>query len=576
MNHKFLKVFKKFSKLFSNNDKKNSFKLIALMTMIGLLEGIGIASIFPFLAVVSKPEIILENEILYYIYILASDNLNINDKNSFLLLLGIFSFCLIIINCFFKIFLTFKVNKFIETTRHSLSLRLLKNYINKSYEYFTYRNTSELIKNVISEIDFLIINILRPLMLMTSSIFVMIAIIILLVIINPLVLFFTVLIVAILYGLIYIFSRKRILKFGSIIVDANKKRFITISDIFNGIKYIKMRDIEEFYLREYEKNSFNYIKPLYKFQTLVETPKYFLEAMVFGSTIVLISVLLMIYPMSKINDYIPLIGLYVISAYKIQPGLNSLFAGLSSIKYGSSVINNLSNELKKTKTIKRFLSSKTENKIIPKKNTTFNNVSFKYKKSKIIINKLNLKINVGSCVGIIGSSGSGKTTMLDLISGLYYPTKGYISVDGKKIDSKNIVNLRKSIDYIQQNIFILDSSFAENISFGVSKKEIDFEKVIKCSKIALIHDFINSFSDGYKQKVGEKGNRISGGQNQRIGIARALYRDPEILILDEATNALNKEIEEKVIKSLRNAMSQKTLIIVILGSPNRLMPGLLQ
>ena len=152
--------------------------------------------------------------------------------------------------------------------------------------------------------------------------------------------------------------------------------------------------------------------------------------------------------------------------------------------------------------------------------------------------------------------------MLDLISGLYYPTKGYISIDGQKIHSKNIVNLRKSIDYIQQNIFILDSSFAENISFGVSKKEIDYEKVIKCSKIAYIHEFINSFSNGYNQKVGEKGSRISGGQNQRIGIARALYRDPEILILDEATNALNKEIEEKVIKSLRNAMSQKTLIIV--------------
>ena len=140
--------------------------------------------------------------------------------------------------------------------------------------------------------------------------------------------------------------------------------------------------------------------------------------------------------MSEINDYIPLIGLYVVAAYKIQPGLNALYEGLSSRNYGKSVINNLSKDFKKTQKIKKILSYENTKKIIPKKFIAFNNVSFNYKKSKNIINKLNLKLKVGSCVGVMGSSGSGKTTMLDLICGLHQPTKGFISIDGQKIGNK--------------------------------------------------------------------------------------------------------------------------------------------
>jgi len=562
VNYKFILTLKNISTLLTKSDKKNTSKIIALLSIVGLFEILGVASIFPFLGVVSNPEIITEKKLFNVIYIFSKSFFNNMNINLFILLLGLLSFVLILISGALRIYSTYKINKFMEIIRHNISLRLLTKYINKPYEYFTLHHSSELIKNIISEIDFLIINILRPFMQMLSYLFVMIPIIILLFIVNPLVLLITITISTILFGLIYIFSRKRILKFGDVIVEANKKRFKTISDIFNGIKYIKMKDIEEIYSKEYEKDSLRFAEPKYKFQTLVQTPKYFLEALVFGAAIILISVLLIVYPMSEINDYIPLIGLYVISAYKIQPGLNALYEGLSSIRYGSSVINNLSKEFKKTQKIKKFLFYKKDDKITPKKVITFNNISFKYKKSKNIIDKFNFKIKVGSCVGIIGSSGSGKTTILDLMCGLYQPAKGFISVDGQKINSKNILNWKKNIEYIQQNVFIHDGSFAENISFGVSKKEIDYKKVIKCSKIAHIHEFIDGFSNGYNQKVGEKGGRISGGQNQRLGIARALYRDPNILILDEATNALNNQIEDKVIKSLRSVMSQKTLIIV--------------
>jgi ABC-type bacteriocin/lantibiotic exporter with double-glycine peptidase domain len=198
----------------------------------------------------------------------------------------------------------------------------------------------------------------------------------------------------------------------------------------------------------------------------------------------------------------------------------------------------------------------------PKKEIFLKNITFKYKKSKNIIDRLNSKIKIGDNVGLFGLSGSGKTTLLDLISGLNLPTKGNIFLDGKKINSKNILYWRSCIDYIQQEIFIKEGSFAENIAFGLPKNKIDYDKVLKCAKIACIHDFIVNFKRGYNEKVGERGNRISGGQNQRIGIARALYKDPDILILDEATNALDSKTEKKVIKSLCKHMINKTMIIV--------------
>ena len=557
----------KFLKLISKTEKKNIARLIFLLSLISLIEVIGIASIFPFLAVVSKPEIILENNFLNFTYLIFEKNYKNINTNNFMVLLGLFSFLMISLSNILRIYAIYKVNKFNETIRHNISLRLFTRYIYQPYEYFTFRHTSELTKNVISEIDFLIINVLRPVMEMISYLFVLLAIIILLFLINPLILVTAILLIITLYYSIYFFSQKRITEYGDIIVNANKKRFNTISDALNGIKFIKMQDIENIYSKEYEQDSLRYIQPLYKFQTIVQSPKFFLEALVFGAVIIIITTILIIYPTSTINDYIPIIGLYVVSLYKVQPGINALYEGLSSIRYGQSVIKNLFNEFKTTKKINNFSTFKIKNKMHPKKEIFLKNITFKYKKSKNIIDRLNLKIKIGDNVGLFGLSGSGKTTLLDLISGLNLPTKGNIFLDGKKINSKNILYWRSCIDYIQQEIFIKEGSFAENIAFGLPKNKIDYDKVLKCAKIACIHDFIVNFKRGYNEKVGERGNRISGGQKQRIGIARAIYQSKEILFLDEATSALDKKTEGEILKNLTKNKTNAITVIMITHRP---------
>lgn len=562
MNYKFLSTLKFILKLITSSEKKNVFKIISLLSLVSLIEIIGIASIFPFLAIVSNADIITQNKILNEIYLILKSNFYSMNINLFMIIIGILSITSISFSNIFKVYSIFKVNKFIETFRHNFSLRLLSQYISQPYEYFMYRHTSELTKNVMSEIDFLIVNIIRPIIEMLSHLFVVITMIILLIFINPLMTLIVIILTSLLYFLIYFLSRNRIAKYGDIVVNANKKRFKTISDIFSGIKYIKIQDIEKNFLNQFENNSLNYINPLFKFQTLVRSPKYILEALVFSMAILLIMIVLITNPTSVINDYIPIIGLFVVFAYKTQPGINAMYTGLSSLRYGESVIKNLFNEFKKTQITNKGQNFKSKKKISPKKEIFLKNISFKYKNSKYLIRNFNLKIKAGDKIGFFGPSGLGKTTLLDLIVGLCKPSKGFILVDGYRLKNNDLVNWRKCIGYVQQKVFISDSSFAENIAFGVPKDKINYSKVIKCAKIACLDNFINSFKKKYDGKVGENGARLSGGQNQRIGIARALYKEPDILVLDEATNALDLNTEKKIMRSLSVSMANKTLIIV--------------
>jgi ABC-type multidrug transport system fused ATPase/permease subunit len=325
-----------------------------------------------------------------------------------------------------------------------------------------------------------------------------------------------------------------------------------------------MYNCEEVYLNEYKSFSLDYVQSAYRFQILNQAPKHLLEALAFGGIIVLVISILYSGSDSKVTmgEVLPILGLYAISAYRIQPALTAIYQGMTSLNYGSNAINNLFNEFNNTK-IKRTLLTEAGNRIIPKETICLNGISHKFKTSENIIKELSLTIKVGSSVGIMGGSGAGKTTLLDLILGLNSPTEGFISVDDQEINSDNIASWKRCLGYVPQIIFILDSSFAENIAFGIPIDEIDYEKVVECAKSAQIHNFIiSNDSKGYDAKVGERGSRISGGQNQRIGIARALYTNPDILILDEATSALDSATEELVLKSIHRAMRHKTIIMV--------------
>jgi ABC-type multidrug transport system fused ATPase/permease subunit len=277
----------------------------------------------------------------------------------------------------------------------------------------------------------------------------------------------------------------------------------------------------------------------------------------------IILVLFLIYENNHFNEVVPLIALYAFVGYRLIPATQTIFSSLSMIRFSGSALNNLHKDLANLKQLNKT-KIPLDRTISLSHSINLKDITYNYPTStKQILKNINIQIPALNIVGIVGSTGSGKTTLVDLILGLLELNKGIIRIDGEIINKQNIKLWQKHIGYVPQNVFLSDLSILENVAFGKDFASIDLEAVKNACKVANIHDFIeNELSNGYKTLVGERGVRLSGGQKQRIGIARALYKKPSILILDEATSALDTLTEKKVMNAIQTLRDKITIIII--------------
>tara|TARA_Y100001968_G_C19282841_1_gene680129 strand:- start:140 stop:1060 length:921 start_codon:yes stop_codon:yes gene_type:complete len=262
---------------------------------------------------------------------------------------------------------------------------------------------------------------------------------------------------------------------------------------------------------------------------------------------------------------IPKLGTLALGAQRLLPCFQQSYSSWANIKGSKSAIVNVINMIEQP--ISREYLQTTNNDFVFERDIVLSKINFSYIGSeKLILNDINLSIKKGEKIGLIGTTGSGKSTLTDLIMGLLRPSSGKIKVDGLDINDTDfpsrITSWRKSVSHVPQNIYLIDSTFAENIAFGFPKEEINMARVEEVASLANIYDFITSTPKGFNTFVGEAGIKMSGGQRQRIGIARALYRRSKLLILDEATSALDNETERKVMKSILNLNADKTILII--------------
>ena len=272
-------------------------------------------------------------------------------------------------------------------------------------------------------------------------------------------------------------------------------------------------------------------------------------------------ILFLIVDRGSINSALPILSLYVFAGYRLMPSLQQIYASFNLITYVSPTVNSLHKELKN---LKKFNETKYENRIPLNKNISLKDISYSYpNSSKTTLKNININIPAKNTVGIAGVTGSGKTTLIDIILGLLEAQKGKLEVDSKVITNENYIGWQRSIGYVPQNIYLSDDSVAANIAFGENKEDINYDSVEKASKIANLHDFvINELPNKYHSLVGEKGIRLSGGQRQRIGIARALYHNPSVIIFDEATSSLDNDTENMVMNSIEKLGQSKTIILI--------------
>ncbi len=554
-----MNTIKKFLYLLSHEERKRAYFLLGMILIMAFLDMLGVASIMPFIAVLSNPELIESNTVLNKIFIISS-RFGVQTNQEFLYTLGILVFVFLVISLIFRALTLYVQTRFLAAREYTLSKKLVEGYLHQPYSWFLSRNSAELGKTILSETGKIVSKGLAPLLNLISQSAVTIAIITLLILVDPLLTLISGLVLALAYGTIYKFIGAYVTRIGKEDLKANEWRFTAISEAFGAAKEIKLGGLEKIYLKRFSDPAKIHAKNSGSISIISAIPRFALEAIIFGGMI-LVTLFLMSKDDGMFHNVVPILALYAFAGYRLIPALQQIYYNIVRIKFTIPALDLVYNDLI---SLSPYNTTQAQEALPLNKGITLKNLHFNYPKSpRTALKNINFTIHARSTVGLVGATGSGKTTTVDIILGLLESNKGTLEVDGKVINKHNIKAWQRSIGYVPQQIFISDDTVAANIAFGVNPEDINEEAVKNASKLANLHEFVvNELPLKYQTTVGEKGIRISGGQRQRIGIARALYHNPQILILDEATSALDNLTERAVMEAVYTLRKNLTIIMI--------------
>ena len=553
-------IIKKILKLLTERERKRLYMLFGAMTISALIEVVGIVSIFPFLSLITNPALIDDNRILNWLY----TTLNFQSPNRFLIFIGVVVLLVLIVSNVVVLLTMWGVARFTNMRNFTISKRLLNRYLHQPYVFFLNKNTSELGKNILAEVANFITGVMMPLMQIFSKGIVTLFIFTMLMTVEPLLALSAMVVLGGAYVFIYKMVKKKISDIGKRRFSANTERYKTVNEAFGGIKQLKLLGFEEVFINRYSKPSYDFARNYATHQIISDTPRYIMEIVAIGG---MISVVLYLLAFAiGFKDVLPIIGLFAFAAYRMMPALQNIFMSVTTIRFNIHALDALYEDMysfeHKSYTTTYF--KKKFSLLNLKKDLTLEEITFSYSGTRMpVIDNLNIKIDANTSVAFVGKTGVGKTTIADIILGLLRPDSGRMLVDGVEITDDNLPGWQKNLGYIPQDIYLQDDTVTQNIAFGVPDEKIDMNIVRDAARIANIHNFVTEeLPNGYQTVVGERGVRLSGGQRQRIGIARALYHNPEVLVLDEATSDLDGATEKEVFEAINNIARTKTLIII--------------
>ena len=546
-----------------NNLKRNKkiqiIKLLFLMLVCGFAELISLSSVIPFLIVLTNPTKLTEIKFLTPLV----EFIGLENQNKLILLVTIFFLLATAFTVIVRLYNIWLNGQTCASIGSDLSDRVYTNILYKNYTWHVSGNSSnfisELTKNVTSTITF-IGSILR---ILTYSI-IIISIVFGLFFINPQVAFVIFFAFSLAYLTLAFSIRRKISNNGKILEKSYKKQFKLLQEGFEAIREVILSNNQSYFASIYKKTDkpIRYIEAQNQF--FASSPRFILESV----SLFLIAIIAYFLTTTSIDstEIIAILGTFAVGSQRLLPAMQGAYNEWAILKTFLPAVKSIAPLIKEDKFTNRQIEANSFNKYKLLESIQFKNLSFSYsEEGNDILKDINIKFVKGQKIGIIGATGCGKSTFINLLMGLLEPTSGEILVDKKNLvfdDYQFLSSWRSAISHVPQNIFLADISIAENIAFGLNRNKINIERVIQAAKNAKIHDFIESLPMGYESNVGERGIRLSGGQRQRLGIARALYQKSNIIILDEATSALDNKTEEKVINSIYELSPEVTLIMI--------------
>jgi ABC-type multidrug transport system fused ATPase/permease subunit len=553
-------TFRKLFDLLSQAERKQAILLMGMILIMAMLDVIGVASIMPFMAVLANPELVRTNAMLSAAYV----GLGFEDQQAFLFALGVLVFMLLVTSLTVKALTTYAQTRFSLLREFSIGKRLVEGYLHQPYSWFLNRHSADLGKTILSEVGTVIVNGMIPLMTLMAQSTVALALLILLLVVDPLLALSVGVVLGLTYAGIFVVMSDWLKRLGQARIQANQERFTAVSEAFGATKEVKVGGLEQAYIQRFAKPAETYARGQATAQVIVQLPRFVLEAIAFGGML-----LVVLYLMAQSGSFagaLPIIALYAFAGYRLMPALQQIYGAFTQLRFAGPALDALHSDLMSLDQSSSYAPTGTDC-CEPMKFTdviSLNQAVYSYPNAaKPALKGIDVTIPVCSTVGFVGATGSGKTTTVDVILGLLSPQEGSLAVDGQVISVINRRSWQRSIGYVPQQIYLSDETVASNIAFGLDKKDIDLRAVERAARIANLHDFvISDLPKGYETTIGERGVRLSGGQRQRIGIARALYHNPLVLVLDEATSALDNLTEQAVMEAVNNLGHQITIILI--------------
>ncbi len=559
-----LKKLKKINILLDHTQRVRMVFLVILMLISAFLETLGIALIVPIMSVIVDPVSISQNK--YHMGDLYNA-LHFSSTTDFAVFMMI-GLVLVFVVKNIILFLSNKAQlKFIYTNQFDTSNRMMINFMMRPYEYYLGADTSVIQRNITSDINNVYALILILLQLLSEIIVFIGLVAVLLVADAKMTMTIAAILILVLVIIRYVI-KPIMLKAGKDNQNYYSGLYKWINQAVTGIKEIKVANKESYFINEYAKCGEGYVRAVQKYNLYNSSPRLLIETVCIAS-LVFYMMFEMLGGETQLSEMISQVSVLAAAAARLLPSANRINNYTTSIAYLEPFLDNVSDNLQQEIHDKNisyraedYKKKVTVEKLPVKKAIEMKNITYRYPNTDtLIFDDANVTFPVGRSIGIVGTSGAGKTTIIDICLGLLHPEKGVVLADGVDIQT-NYRGWLRNIGYIPQTIFMLDGSIRKNVAFGVPDEDIDNEKVWNALREAQLDEHVRSLPDGLDTEIGERGIRLSGGQRQRIGIARALYEDPEVLVLDEATSALDGETEAAIMDSINRLHGRKTLIII--------------
>lgn len=557
------KLIRELISLLTPQQRRRLLRLQFLVVIMSFAEIAGIASIAPFMAIVSDMSRLEGTGKLAHIYAASG----FATPSEFLFWLGLAVLAVLVCGGVFSMITTWRLLVYGQAVGEQISSRLFRYYLGKPWLFHANNSSSLLTKQITQEASRVTSGIIQPLMQLNAK-FVLASLMSLAIFAyNPLVAMVGLLIFCSAYMVLYRFVRLRLLRNGKEISAVQLERFKLLSEGFGGIKDVLLLGRQRLYVERFEKANKRFTRSQAGNQAMSQVPRYAMELVAFGSVILLVLYLLKINA-GDFGQVVPVLAVYALAGLKLLPAFQQMYSSFSQIKGSVASFEAIREPLRES--YRQALQHESQGmvpvtgaKLPVSCSIHLRSVNFAYPgKTSAALQGLDLLIPARKAVGLVGASGSGKSTTIDLLLGLIAPDSGSLLVDGVSIDDGNVRAWQNSIGFVPQSIFLADCSIRENIAFGLAASQIDDEKVARAVRLAHLDELMATLPEGLHTKVGERGVQLSGGQRQRIGIARALYDNAEVLVLDEATSALDGITEKLIMDAIHDFSGQKTIIMI--------------